>query len=226
MVMAERQRSPLALVIHYQLCDLLNATHFALTHYLPLTLHESFLQNSSLGTPYQKWAKITSEEFAILDSCLIRLLAVAKLWYEQTVDLGSHEESAASKVAEGWFSTVKKEFRSCSVRQDAYLLEFCSLNLDGWLADDQVRFLNLWNFARPDDVPPAPLPSVVERCIRDISDRTIVRQLQEVGLNRLSQMRTTNNKLTTWIRSHYSIEEATAPHRGNMSSGGFFCGMP
>src|SRR5262249_34225229 len=66
----------LAIVVFHLLGDLANAAELALTHYLPLTLTEDFLQNSSIGPPYQKWAKFTNEDFHELDLALVRLLPV------------------------------------------------------------------------------------------------------------------------------------------------------
>jgi hypothetical protein len=65
-----QHRASLALVIHTLSEDVINAADHALTHYLPLTLAEPYLQNSGIGTPYQKWAKFTNEDFAKLDECV------------------------------------------------------------------------------------------------------------------------------------------------------------
>ena len=56
-VTRQRQRGSLAVVLYHLLGDVVNAAEHALTDYFPLTLSESFLHNSSIGTPYQKWAQ-------------------------------------------------------------------------------------------------------------------------------------------------------------------------
>jgi hypothetical protein len=73
----------LAVVAYHLLGDVVNAAGHALFHYLPLNLDEPFLQNSSIGTPYQKWAKFTSDDFCRVDQCLGRLAPVAWMLYER-----------------------------------------------------------------------------------------------------------------------------------------------
>ncbi|MCK6544994.1 hypothetical protein L6R52_03945 [Myxococcota bacterium] len=46
--------------------DVINALHHARTHYLTIPLSEPFLQNSSLGSPYNKWSYFTNADFAVL----------------------------------------------------------------------------------------------------------------------------------------------------------------
>ena len=46
--------------------DVINHYKYAIEHYFHLTLKEPFLQNSSLGTPYQKWRKFTNDDFNLL----------------------------------------------------------------------------------------------------------------------------------------------------------------
>ena len=79
-VTRERHRGSLVVVLYHLLGDVVNAAEHALTHYFPLTLAESFLQNSSLGTPYQKWAKFTNDDFRKLDECVRRLIPAAWSW--------------------------------------------------------------------------------------------------------------------------------------------------
>ncbi len=47
-------------------CDVINHYRYALYHYMPLSLKEPFLQDSSIGTPYEKWAKFTNSDFNML----------------------------------------------------------------------------------------------------------------------------------------------------------------
>lgn len=54
--------------------DVINHYRYALSHYLPLTLDKPFLQNSSIGTPYEKWAKFTNSDFEMLSARINILL--------------------------------------------------------------------------------------------------------------------------------------------------------
>lgn len=63
-------RDSLAIVTYHLLCEAAYAAERAMLHYLTLNLSESFLQNSHHGTPYQKWVKVTNDNFHEFDLCL------------------------------------------------------------------------------------------------------------------------------------------------------------
>ena len=46
--------------------DVTNHYRYALSHYFDLSLEEHFLQHSSFGSPYAKWAKFTNDDFEAL----------------------------------------------------------------------------------------------------------------------------------------------------------------
>ena len=58
--------APLPATVFLLQRDVINHYRYALTHYFDLTLNEPFLQNSTIGTPYAKWAKFTNEDFELL----------------------------------------------------------------------------------------------------------------------------------------------------------------
>lgn len=65
--------------------DLVKHYQYALAHYLCLSLGASFLQNSSLGSPYDKWAKFTNEDFELLAFSVHGLLRyTSRLVHEAT----------------------------------------------------------------------------------------------------------------------------------------------
>ncbi len=65
---------PLPAAVYMMQVDVLNHYRYALTHYLTLTLSEPYLQNSSLGTPYQKWAFFVNKNFEMLSFAVHNLL--------------------------------------------------------------------------------------------------------------------------------------------------------
>jgi hypothetical protein len=65
---------PLPATVFMMQVDVINHYRHALEHYLTLTLNEPYLQNSSLGTPYQKWAYFTNEDFRMLSFAVHNLL--------------------------------------------------------------------------------------------------------------------------------------------------------
>ncbi len=66
--------NPLPAAVYMMQMDVINHYNHALDHYFTLTLSESFLQNSSLGTPYQKWAFFTNKNFSMLSFAIHNLL--------------------------------------------------------------------------------------------------------------------------------------------------------
>jgi hypothetical protein len=65
---------PLPATVYMMQVDVINHYRYALDHYLTLTLDESFLQNSSIGPPYRKWAHFTNEDFGMLALAINNLL--------------------------------------------------------------------------------------------------------------------------------------------------------
>ncbi|MEO0530317.1 MAG: hypothetical protein AAF266_07025 [Planctomycetota bacterium] len=66
--------APLPATVFLLQRDVINHYRYALTHYFPLELTEPFLQNSSVGTPYEKWAKFTNEDFDCLAFAISNLV--------------------------------------------------------------------------------------------------------------------------------------------------------
>jgi hypothetical protein len=78
--------------------DVINHYNYALDHYFTLTLQESFLQNSSIGPPYQKWAYFTNQDFGLLSFTIHNLLRYTSRLF--------HESEGAVLVAEGRYSEL------------------------------------------------------------------------------------------------------------------------
>jgi hypothetical protein len=205
-----RQRGSLQVVVYHLLGDILNAAEYALTHYFPLTLAEPFLQNSSIGTPYQKWAKFTNEDFQKVDHCIRRLVPAAWECYED-----AEEPSASTKDAWHWFYSLLTAYNCCVVDPGMPALTLTMLHLDGWVDAVGGRFRNVVN--RPDWERTEPPPPILTKSACDISDRQAIADLQRVGLTRLEEMRRLNARFAGWIRAHCTMEEMTAPHRGTLS---------
>lgn len=65
---------PLPAAVFMMQRDVINHYRHALTHYLCIPLDSHFLQGSSLGSPYVKWAKFTNEDFESLSFTINSLL--------------------------------------------------------------------------------------------------------------------------------------------------------
>jgi hypothetical protein len=75
--------APLPAAVYMMQVDVINHYHNALDHYLTLTLNEPYLQKSSLGPPYRKWAFFTNKDFEMLSFAIHNLLRyTSRLWHE------------------------------------------------------------------------------------------------------------------------------------------------
>jgi hypothetical protein len=79
------QIAPLAAVVFLMQRDVINQYKYALEHYLTVDLKAPFLQNSSLGTPYQKWAKFTNDDFENLFFAIGNLLRYTARLLDETL---------------------------------------------------------------------------------------------------------------------------------------------
>jgi len=75
--------APLPAAVYLFQQDVLNHYKHAIEHYFPISLEEPRLQKSSLGSPFQKWAKFTNDDFLSLcighlSRCTSRLFHEAK----------------------------------------------------------------------------------------------------------------------------------------------------
>ncbi|XXX72942.1 hypothetical protein WMF30_35370 [Sorangium sp. So ce134] len=210
-VAQKRPCGSLALVVYHLLGDLVNAAEHALSHYFPLTLAEPFLQNSSLGSPYQKWAIFTNEDFSMLDACARRVVLAGWKAYEEAV--GSIDDDWSRKDAWHWFHSVYTQYASCVVSRDEPSLTLSTVSLMGWVEPGAHTFMNIVN--RPE--PLASTPPIVALTTRDISDRTAIAELCGVGAGNLRELRRLSDQFALWLRRNCTIEELTAPHSGTLT---------
>jgi hypothetical protein len=75
---------PLPATIFLMQRDVINHYRYALTHYFDLTLDEAFLQNSSHGPPYSKWAKFTNSDFEMFSFAFHNLLRYTSRFIHET----------------------------------------------------------------------------------------------------------------------------------------------
>jgi len=80
----ELRIAPLPATVFMLQADVINSYRYALTHYLTVPLDARFLQNSSMGTPYQKWAHVTNEDFMGLSFSLHNLLRYTSRLFHET----------------------------------------------------------------------------------------------------------------------------------------------
>jgi hypothetical protein len=212
-----RQRRPgsLPIMIYHLLGDVSNAAEYSLTHYFPLTLTEPFLQNSSIGTPYQKWALFTNKDFQNVDQCLRRLLQATAEWWQET----TAPECAVRKDAWHWFEVVNTQYVCCAVNPDKPELTISAINVREWVDPVARQFLNVWNRPPWEE---RVVPPVVTKSAEVIANRAAVTSLQQTGLRRLKDLRIAESRLAGWLRANCTIDEVTATHKGTLKE--FFAG--
>jgi hypothetical protein len=115
---------PLPSAVYMMQVDVLNHYRYALTHYLTLTLSEPYLQNSSLGTPYQKWAFFVNKNFEMLSFAIHNLLRYTSRLVHETqcpqVDRDTSEYMRAFKAKSNTYTRplcdIKYKDRPIGVR--------------------------------------------------------------------------------------------------------------
>jgi hypothetical protein len=216
LVLRRRLPGPLGVVVYHHLGDLLNAAGYALAHYFPITLDQPYLQNSSLGTPYQKWAFFTNKDFAAVDECLRRLLVAVYRYYEDTNDNKVCDEFVRLKDAWHSFHEVANGYNCCVIDCDEQRLSLAAIEIMPFVDRDSSRFLNVWN------VPPwkrgeKPQPSVLSRTTLAIEERAVIGRLHGDGLARLQELLHVREHFATGLRSVLSVDDVLCAHRGHLS---------
>ena len=151
---------PLPTAIFLMQRDVVNHYRHALTHYLDLTLKESFLQNSSLGTPYEKWAKFANDDFAMLSFAVHNLLRYSSRLI--------HTTRCRGLISAGRFPEMK-------TRSNEYTTPLCEIKYAG--KNIGVRILPDYSLA----VTPFAKVVLHERFF-EIRDRNIIGELKVQGL--------------------------------------------
>src|SRR3954470_210385 len=110
--------APLPAAIYMMQVDVINHYDHALEHYLTRALNEPSLQDSSLGTPYQKWAYFTNEDFKTLSFTIHNLLRYTSRLVHGTEGLDVHGRLSIGRTErsrESWQKFLKQaRFRSNS----------------------------------------------------------------------------------------------------------------
>jgi hypothetical protein len=86
--------------------DVINHYRHSLTHYFSISLEEPYLQNSSHGSPYQKWAFVVNENFDLLSLLILQLLRyTSRLVHETKIKtLLSKSQYEASSISSNCYT--------------------------------------------------------------------------------------------------------------------------
>jgi len=97
------QNKSLPIVILMMQKDVINHYKLAIRHYFDLSLKESYLQNSSWGTPYDKWRKFANDDFDLLFFSIKTLVQYSSRLF--------HESELRQRIEDNDFETLKMDSR-------------------------------------------------------------------------------------------------------------------
>lgn len=72
--------------IYLALETVISDCHTILNHYLTVPMEAHFLQNSSFGTPYDKWKVVLEKDFDRLDKSIVEFIRAIEFWILATDD--------------------------------------------------------------------------------------------------------------------------------------------
>jgi len=194
------KRDSLTIVAFHLLSEILKNTEHAMVHYFTLTLEEPFLQNSQHGSPYQKWALITNQNFRQVDQNVNSLGLVYDNLCSDTFDNMTGTSAVGEvKIAYVWFSRLVEQFKCCVINKNKPLLSLSEIGFEGWMdpVDDHYIFKNL----HISDSSP------VKKTKWDISDRQVLKDMQCEGSAKVEELRTLLTCFATWLEEKYSMSD-------------------
>lgn len=225
--------APLPAAVYMMQVDVLNHYRYALDHYFTLTLKEPYLQNSSLGSPYEKWAYFTNEDFLLLSISIHNLMRYSSRLVHES-------EMSALRQAEPFSSNARKsngytgplaELRyhqktiGVSVRPDHTLLisrirsepsreRLIARSISGGPAAHfrVVQGNDGTEVEEPIDASEFHTATeTIQTSALDIRDRSVLSDLREQGHAEISQINSLNLAFATACDAFYATRRTTTP---------------
>ena len=216
---------PLPATVYLMQRDVISHYNYALDHYFTLNLQESFLQNSSIGPPYQKWAYFTNEDFSLLSFAIHNLLRYTSRLV--------HETECAALVGEGRYSEMglrsntytdlicdikyRRKAVGISIADNNRLIlvaariEPNTTKLIAWSSPGEAtkyfrvnrdsqgdEYAELIEKEEYDQLRPQIRPAII-----DISDRSVLMELRERGKREVAELITRNEAFAEACRMYY-----------------------
>ena len=200
LVERRQKREIQAIMAFHLLSEILTASEYAIVHYFALTLNESFLQNSQHGSPYQKWALFTNENFSKVDQYLKLLTPIIEHFLGPETVLNSHVDGFKKILF--LFYRLNNEYACCEVRLDEPLLTISAIGFDCWLDTAKGSLKPTPSGIR--EFPPIAIKSVIS-----IADRSVLKNLQSEGLIRVEELRVLLMRFAAWLEANYVMSDIT-----------------
>lgn len=167
--------------------QVLYQAQIAMSHYFTKHLDEDCLQNSHMGTPCQKWAKVSNDDFSRLDQAVKSLLKLMQLH----ICVNKRDKKGCF-----WTSIASNAYFSCIIDIDDQKLRLASIDIASW-TDENLNFIAYCS----DDI------ITVQEI--DISNRSVLSELQRNGILETKNIMEIIMNLKKFIENNYKIQDIT-----------------
>ena len=183
---------PLPAAIYLMQRDVVNHYEYAITHYFPIPLSMPYLQNSSIGSPYEKWRKFTNDDFDLLAFAIHNLIRYTSRFVYETVGVGLQKQNRHREIK--------------SLMGDRYTKPLCDIRLYG----RQIGITVLPANANALEVTPFAESLVPART--DIGDRQILDEICELCRSELSVLADLNSRFGALCTTFQNQGPVTVPY--------------
>jgi len=202
---------PLPAAVYMMQHDVINHYHLALEHYLTVGLDEPSLQDSSLGTPYQKWAFFTNMDFESLSFTIHNMMRYTSRLIHETECLVPNARSHArlNKACEE-SSQPRKFWEAMAIKSNSYTTPIGEIRRNksiGVMVHDDHRLSIAAVRTRPEGEPPEPIQTETI----DIRDRSRLVTLQERGRVEIGELRSRNRAFAEVCDAFYQSRRVAQP---------------
>ena len=219
---------PLPATVFMMQRDVINHYRYALTHYFDLSLDESYLQNSSLGSPYDKWAKFTNEDFAMLSFAIHNLIRYTSRLIHESECIGLRKTEQYSEKARRSNSytypicdiSFYKKSIGIRVEEENVLVRtpfastpyydgrrFMMVPSTSEKTDRECKVIDLegnWQTVLLTDAECRELRQVLREYRYDISDRTVIESIKDDGISEVGVLESHNLTFEKLCNQYYS----------------------
>jgi hypothetical protein len=201
---------PLPAAVYMMQVDVINHYDHALEHYLTTALDEPYLQGSSLGTPYQKWAYFTNEDFGILSFTIHNLLRYTSRLIHETEGLVLHGKLSSAHT-ERSLQSREKFVEQAKSRSNSYTDPICELrhrnkSIGVMVHDDHRLSIAAVRTRRAK----RPMETIQTETI-DIRDRSRLVTLRNRGRVEIAELRSRNRVFAEVCDAFYQSRRVAQP---------------
>lgn len=214
--------------------DVINHYHYALEHYFTISLNEPYLQNSSLGSPYQKWAFFVNENHKLLSLMIQNLLSyTSRLVHESECKrkIELRDFSDMYRLSNSYTSTIcESRYSDKPIGIQVHSDERMTVT---WIRTEPrpERIISRGTAGQPTEryrVETSPDGTQIEhpisideyrfftesvsQSIYEIRDRNVLQQIKQRGLDEIKELEDLNRKFQTAAENYVRWRKVCVPH--------------